>query len=104
VAGDGLSVSNNGTLSEKSITISAEVDKGLDIDKTTKKIGHTNSITAGTVQSEGLTGSKFKIPKITYDDYGHITSASTTEVNLSGITDSISELDKKLDKKIDDEK
>ena len=100
IAGDGLILDNTGTLSEESITISAQVDRGLDI--SSDKIGHTNSITAGSVSgTDGSVNTSITIPKITYDAQGHITKAETTTADLSGITDAINKLDEDLNNRID---
>lgn len=99
VAGEGLILNNSGALSEESITISAQVDRGLDI--TDNKIGHTNSITAATVSgTDGSVTTSITIPKITYDAQGHITQAETTTADLSSITDAIDDLDENLNNKI----
>lgn len=49
------------------------------------KIGHINKITAGTVESltESVDlGGTISIPKITYDEHGHITSTGTTSIKI----------------------
>lgn len=100
VAGAGLILNNSGALSEESITISAQVDRGLDI--TDDKIGHTNSITAATISgTSGNVTTSITIPKITYDAQGHITKTETTTADLSSITDAIDELDENLNDRID---
>ena len=99
VAGEGLTLNNSGALSEESITISAQVDRGLDI--TDDKIGHINSITAATVSgTDGSITTSITIPKITYDAQGHITKTETTTADLSSITDAIDDLDENLNNKI----
>lgn len=49
-------------------------------------INHTNSVTAGTVKGDDSKtlgfGSTFKVPSITYDAQGHITSTSTTTMTM----------------------
>ncbi len=100
IAGDGLILDNTGALSEESITISAQVDRGLNI--SSDKIGHINSIATGSVSgTSGSVNTSITIPKITYDEYGHITKAETTTADLSGITDAINKLDEDLNDRID---
>lgn len=49
-------------------------------------INHTNSVTAGTVKGDDSKtlgfGGTFKVPSITYDAQGHITSTSTTTMTM----------------------
>jgi hypothetical protein len=52
----------------------------------TQKVGHTNIVAAGTASGTGTSnlsyGGKFKIPTVSYDGNGHVTSTSTTELTL----------------------
>lgn len=68
-----------------SVTLNVAADRGLDI--TNNKIGHTNSITAGTSSEGGSArtlgfGGTFKVPSITYDAQGHIKSVGTTTLTM----------------------
>lgn len=49
-------------------------------------INHTNSVTAGTVKGDDSKtlgfGGTFKIPSVTYDSQGHITSTTTTTMTM----------------------
>lgn len=57
-------------------------------------INHTNSVTAGTVKGDDSKtlgfGSTFKVPSITYDSQGHITSTSTTTMTMPATPTSVS--------------
>lgn len=57
-------------------------------------INHTNSVTAGTVKGDDSKtlgfGSTFKVPSITYDTQGHITSTSTTTMTMPAIPTTVS--------------
>ena len=79
-AGNGLS--GGGT--SGSITLAVQTDRGLSI--ASDKVGHSNSVTAGTASGDSnktLTfGGTFTIPSITYDAYGHITSKGSTTMTL----------------------
>lgn len=82
-AGDGLS--GGGTIgnNDHNITLSINANRGLNI--VNDNVGHINSITAGSVTGSSgdiAFGGAINIPQITYDAQGHITSASTTTINL----------------------
>lgn len=57
-------------------------------------INHTNSVTAGTVKGDDSKtlgfGSTFKVPSITYDAQGHITSTSTTTMTMPATPTTVS--------------
>lgn len=58
---------------------------GLTIAEDGKTINHKNAVEAGTASGTNgpvLFGDTIKIPKITYDDTGHVTKAGFTEVTL----------------------
>lgn len=67
-------------------------DRGITI--VDNKIGHSNSVTAGTVGSSTATeGTSLEVPYITYDDQGHITATGTHTHTMSGFLTSSSSLD-----------
>ena len=57
-------------------------------------INHTNSVTAGTVKGDDSKtlgfGGTFKVPSITYDAQGHITSTSTTTMTMPATPTTVS--------------
>ena len=79
-AGNGLS--GGGT--SGSVTLAVQTDRGLSI--ASDKVGHSNSVTAGTASGSSnktLTfGDTFTIPSVTYDAYGHITGKGTTTMTM----------------------
>lgn len=80
-AGDGLS--GGGT--SGAITIAAQVDRGLSI--VSDKIGHSNSVTAGTASEGGSArtlafGGTFNVPSVTYDARGHISSKGSVKLTM----------------------
>lgn len=80
-AGNGLS--GGGT--SGAITIAAQVDRGLSI--ASDKIGHSNSVTAGTASEGGSArtlafGGTFNIPSVTYDAQGHISGKSSIKLTM----------------------
>lgn len=57
-------------------------------------INHTNSVTAGTAKGDDSKslgfGGTFKVPSITYDAQGHITSTSTTTMTMPATPTTVS--------------
>lgn len=89
---------NNKLLNEKGAWVTVTADKGITAAVTASSItmGHTNSITAGTVGTSSATsGSTLAVPYITFDGQGHITATGTHTHTISGFltssgTDTIS--------------
>lgn len=80
-AGSGLT--GGGT--SGTVTLNIVTDRGLDT--TGNKIGHSNSIAAGTSSEGGNArtlafGGTFKVPSITYDAQGHIKSVGSTTLTM----------------------
>lgn len=73
----------NGVITINSTNTTYSGEKGISLNGT--KLGHSNAkITKGSVGAAQTPsfGGTFAIPKITYDDYGHITAATTVNVTL----------------------
>lgn len=70
------------TISAKDTTYSAGT--GLSLSGTT--FNHSNSVTAGTAQGDSSKtlsfGGTFKVPSVSYDAQGHVTSSSTTTMTM----------------------
>ena len=70
----------------------AQVEKGLTVNG--DKIGHSNSVTAGTAGTSSATsGSTLAVPYVTYDAQGHVTAAGTHTHTVTGFLTSSSSLD-----------
>lgn len=63
-----------------------EGEEGIYVDNKNYKIGHNNSITEGTTISNTTKvlshNGTFKIPKITYDEHGHVKTATSETLEL----------------------
>ena len=100
---DSITVTSGGSIATKNIT----VERGLSDTSTTEGvyiIGHDNSITAGTISGTATStlgnGGTFNIPSITYDDYGHISSTTTTAVTIPTYTPAFDKTNRKFTWKV----
>lgn len=83
---DSITVTSGGSIATKNIT----VERGLSNTSQTEGvyvIGHANSITQGTAQGTAdgtalTNGGQLKIPKVSYNAFGHITSAGVNTLTL----------------------
>lgn len=77
----------NGKQIDTDYQLKLTAERGLSI--TNNSIGHSNQIiTPGTVGQDQAPGNggTFNIPKLTYDQYGHLTVITTAQVTLPDIT------------------
>lgn len=87
VKGGKLPAANNYSLPTASTSTKGGVKVGTGLTMSGEVLNHSNSVTGATVSDGGATrtlafGGTFKIPSVTYDDQGHITSTSTITLTL----------------------
>lgn len=87
VPGNNMSITSddNGNVTFTATSSTYSAGTGLSLSGTT--FNHSNSITAGTIADGGATrtlafGGTFKIPSITYDAQGHVTSTDTITLTM----------------------